>query len=229
MPRPHIALWPLPAAIAVTLLLATHAAWALSVHAGTIPFCVPYVEGCTSISRAAREGLANAVFRLLMLPLALAVALHWWLAARWLARPGARTVLAAGLVSAAALAVYATFLGTDGQAYRFLRRNGVVAFFGAGFLAQVAFLRALGARTPAAGRGIARALRAVCWAMLSIGLVHVAALAVAGGSAFQDRFENALEWLLGVGLVAWFALHASLWRRVGYRLRQVPHAEAGEG
>ncbi|MCD9031285.1 hypothetical protein LDO32_06030 [Luteimonas sp. Y-2-2-4F] len=226
MHRHDIPLWPLPAAIALVFLLGTHAAWALSVQAGIVPACIPYLEGCTSISRAAREGPANPVFRLLMLPSALAIGLHWWLAGRWLAAAGAngRTVRAAGAVAAVALAVYVAFLGTEGEAYRFLRRYGVVVFFGAGFLAQVAFLRALGER-PVARRASVRALRAVCAIMLLLGIAHVAALTALGGSPFQDRFENALEWLLGLGLVAWFAIHAALWRAVGAGLR----LDAGSG
>ena len=39
-------------------------------------------------------------------------------------------MLALGAMSAMALAVYATFLGTEGEAYRFLRRYGVVVYFG---------------------------------------------------------------------------------------------------
>lgn len=220
MGRHHIPLWPLPAAIAVVFLLGTHAAWALSVHAGIVPGCVPYLEGCTSISRAAREGDGNHLFRLLMLPNALAIGLHWWLSARWLAMGGAagRTVLNAGVVAAVALAVYVTFLGSDGEVYRFLRRYGVVVFFGASFLAQVAFLRACDARLAAVPR-TRRALQGVCALMLLLGVAHVVALAAVGGSAFQDRFENALEWWLGLGLVAWFLVHAVLWRVTGYRLR----------
>ena len=38
-----IGLWP---------LLAVHGAWLISLNAGLIPACIPYVEGCTSISRA---------------------------------------------------------------------------------------------------------------------------------------------------------------------------------
>ena len=84
MPRSAIPLWPLPLAVAVVLVVATHLAWLLSVQAGHIPFCVPYIEGCTSISRAARHGLGNHLFRLMVLPCALLVFLHWWLAGRWL-------------------------------------------------------------------------------------------------------------------------------------------------
>ncbi|WP_129136078.1 hypothetical protein [Luteimonas sp. YGD11-2] len=220
MARHDIPLWLLPLAVALVFLLGTHAAWALSVHAGIVPGCIPYLEGCTSISRAAREGVGNHLFRLLMLPNALAIGLHWWLSARWLSATGARgrTVLGAGLVAAVALAVYVTFLGTEGEVYRFLRRYGVVVFFGASFLAQVAFLRAGDPGLQAAPR-IRQALRAICALMLLLGVVHVIALVVAGGSPFQDHFENALEWWLGLGLVTWFLVHAWLWKRAGYRLR----------
>ncbi|PJK01141.1 hypothetical protein CO641_04295 [Lysobacteraceae bacterium NML91-0213] len=222
MARHDIPLWLLPLTVALVFLLGTHAAWALSVHAGIVPGCIPYLEGCTSISRAAREGLGNHLFRLLMLPNALAIGLHWWLAARWLSASGAgaRTVLGAGVAAAAALAVYVTFLGSDGEAYRHLRRYGVVVFFGASFLAQVAFLRAGDARLRTVAP-LHDALRAVCALMLVLGVLHVVMLAIAGGSRFQDRFENALEWWLGLGLVAWFLVHARLWRRVGYRLAAV--------
>ena len=54
MARHDIPLWLLPLTVALVFLLGTHAAWALSVHAGIVPGCTPYLEGCTSISRAAR-------------------------------------------------------------------------------------------------------------------------------------------------------------------------------
>lgn len=214
-----IAAWWLPMWIAVVLVVAAHAALAVSIHVGHVPACVPYIEGCTSISRAARYGLANHVFRLLVLPTAAAIAYHWWLAGRWLALHGPRApgMVAAGLVAALALAVYATFLGTEGEVYRALRRHGVIVFFGAGFLAQLLCLRAMGK-----GVGIDRraygALRAICLAMLALGVVHVVALAAIGGSALQDRLENALEWHIGALLVAWYVATAVAWRRDGWGL-----------
>lgn len=200
-------------------MLAAHLALWLSIDAGHIAACIPYLEGCTSISRAARHGLANHLFRLLVLPCALLVGIHWWLAGRWLGARGGGTgaVLASGIIAAVSLATYATFLGTEGEAYRFLRRYGVVVFFGCSYLAQLLFLRR--ARLTGPMDGVSRRLMlAVCVAMLALGVTHVAVAAAIGGSPLQDRLENVFEWHLGVLLVAWFIVHARLWHREGYGL-----------
>lgn len=212
-------LWPVPAAIALVLAGAAHLALALAIHAGDVPACVPYLDGCASISRAARHGLANHLFRLLVLPCAVLLGVHWWLSARWLrardASPGALGAL--GTVSAIALGVYAAFLGTDGEIYRYLRRYGVIVFFGASYVAQLVFLAAA-VRVHALDRRIRSRMQLLCLAMLAIGVVHVAAMGLFGGTAFQDRLENALEWQIGLLLVLWFVQHAQVWRRDGYAL-----------
>jgi len=216
MSRPFahpIPLWPLPVAIAAMFAVAVHLALWLSIRDGHVEACVPVLEGCTSISRAARHGLGNHVFRLLVLPCALLVGLHWWLASRWLGR-GSRDVAWLGGIAAIALAVYATFLGTDGEAYRFLRRYGVVCFFGFGYLAQLRFLHAMHRDARAGARSIA-AMVTVSALMLLLGLGNVAAGALVADAGLKDRIENALEWQLGWLLVAWYLLHAAWWRRIG--------------
>ncbi len=223
-----IPLWPLPLSIAVLFLGAVHLAWWLSIQAGTIPYCNPYWDGCTSISRAARYGLANHLFRLVVLPVALMHLLNWWLAARWLRspRPGtdfqASLLLAFGAVSALALATYATFLGTEGDAYRFLRRYGVTLYFGCGFLAQLMFLR-LAAREGLLlqQRMVERAMRTVCLLMLAMGIAFTIAKEALQDEAMRDRLENALEWQLGLLLVGWFLLQALAWRRRGLALQEM--------
>lgn len=224
----RLPLWPLPALIAVVLVVAVHLAWWLSTRAGYVPQCIPYLEGCTSISAAARHGLGNHLFRLLVLPCALLIGLHWWVAGRWLALDdragGGRNVVLAGAIAALALAVYATFLGSDGEVYRFLRRQGVVFFFGASYLAQLSFLHRLNRSAPE-HRPVARAMLAICTAMLALGVVHVVTAALIGGSDLQDRLENAFEWHLGVLLVAWFLVHAWLW----YRSAHVLWTTSGRG
>ena len=209
-------LWPLPLAIAVSFIVAAHVALWLSIRDGHVAACVPVLEGCASISRAARHGLGNHVFRLLVLPCALLVGLHWWLAARWLGRDW-RDVAWLGGIAAVALAVYATFLGTDGDAYRFLRRYGVVCFFGFGYLAQLRFLRGVH-EDVRPGRRLFAAMAGVSAMMLLLGLGNVAASALVADEALKDRIENALEWQLGWLLAAWYVLHARLWRKAGLRL-----------
>lgn len=203
-------LWPLPVAIAVLFTAAAHLGLWLSIRDGYVQACIPVLEGCTSISRAGRHGLANHVFRLLVLPCALLVGVHWWLVARWLGR-GWRDVAWLGGVAAIALAVYATFLGSDGEPYRFLRRYGVVCFFGFGYLAQLRFLR--GAGEDVATRGIVRVMIMVSAMMLLLGVGSVAATAMVDDAWLKDRIENALEWQLGWLLAAWYLLHAAWWRR----------------
>ena len=214
-------LWPLPLAIAALLVVAVHLAWWLSLRAGHVPACIPYIEGCTSISRAARHGLGNHVFRLLVLPCAALLALHWWTSVRWLALRGAPRsggwLLALGIAAAVALAVYATFLGTEGAGYRFMRRYGVVVYFGASYLAQLLFLR-MGRGVGEPPTGLRAAMLATCALMLLPGLGNVAASALVADPLLKDRVENALEWQLGVLLVAWYLLQARLWWRSGYRL-----------
>src|SRR5690606_9001160 len=209
-----IPLWPLPLAIALLFAVAAHVALWLSIRDGWIEGCVPYFEGCTSISRAARHGLGNHVFRLMVLPCAALVGLHWWLAARWLGR-GAIAWL--GAVAALALATYATFLGTDGETYRFLRRYGVVCFFGFGYLAQLGFLRGLRKDARTHVRPF-NAMVTVSALMLVLGLGNVIAGALVVDADLKDRIENALEWHLGWLLAAWYLLHAWPWWACGAKL-----------
>jgi hypothetical protein len=206
----RIPLWPLPLLIALLFLVAAHAAYALSIQAGHVPACVPYLEGCVSISRAARHGVGNSVFRLLVMPCAVLHALAWLLAHRWLR--GGHGMVVLGVVSAIALAVYATFLGTDGETYRFLRRYGVVVYFGFGYLAQLALMRR-------ASRADALPTRVITWmswiaaAMLGLGIANVVAGLVVVDASAKDRWENVFEWWLGLLMVGWYVALTVGWRR----------------
>ena len=224
MRQSPIPLWPLPLCIALLFLGAVHLAWWLSLQAGTIPACNPYWDGCTSISRAARHGLSNHLFRLVVLPSALLHLLNWWLASRWLRDPGrardgeALLLLVLGATSAAALALYATFLGSQGETYQLLRRYGVTLYFGCGFLAQLLFLR-MTLRRKLLPRALAVWMQGVCVAMLMLGVFNTVAAALVADRAFHDRLENALEWQLGLLLVTWFLLQSLAWRYAGLGLR----------
>jgi len=201
---PHA--WLVPLACALLLAVAVHAAWLLSVSEGHIPDCIPHVEGCTSISRAARHGTANAVFKALMLPAAALQAWHWAMAA-----PLARGLKPLGIVAGVALAVYALFLGTEGWAYGWLRRYGITFYFAATFLAMAVYLRALvRLRVQPA---LVRAMVAACLLMLLLGLANVLFQVVIEDRPRAERLRDAMEWQLGLAITAWFVLNSLCWKR----------------
>jgi hypothetical protein len=213
-------LWPL--ALAAALLPAIAALLAVALYAqarGSL--CNPFVDDCVSISRMARHGLANHLFRALVLPGAVLQLLTWLAASLALSRVGLarRDGLAIALLGACAglaLVVYASFLGSDGQTYRWLRRWGTLAYFGGTYLAMLMFVRAA-QRLHLAGRlalprGHERAMVALLAFIAMIGLGHVFASQVAPDS-LVDRFENLTEWWSALALTLCFAVMASLWRR----------------
>ena len=113
-------LWPLPLLAALLPFVVSHLAWWLSVREGLMPACNPYWDGCVSISRAARHGLGNHLFRMVMLPCATLQALCWLAATLWLRRQWqvrVRVLPWLGLAAGVFLALYATFLGSDGAVY----------------------------------------------------------------------------------------------------------------
>lgn len=208
----RIPLWPLPLLLTLLFLVAAHAAYLLSIHGGHVPACIPYLDGCVSISRAARHGWGNHLFQLLVIPCAVLHALVWWLARHWL-RSG-RVMLSLGVISAVALAVYATFLGTEGEAYRFLRRYGVVVYFGFGYLAQLALMRRA-SLAMALAAGVITSMSWISIAMLALGVANVVAGVVVDEPSEKDRWENVFEWWLGLLMVGWYAVLAIGWWQQG--------------
>ncbi|HEY5805751.1 MAG TPA: hypothetical protein VIT90_18900 [Lysobacter sp.] len=220
-PRTTLPLWPLPFLAALLPFVVSHLAWWLSMRDGLIPSCNPYWDGCVSISRAARHGLGNHLFRMVMLPSATIQALCWLAAALWLRRQGegrvrARVLPWLGLAAGVFLGTYATFLGSDGAVYQVLRRYGVYLYFGCSYIALLMVLHALSQVQPPP-RAYAPLL-AVAWGFLAIGVAAVGLAYALAGSPSGDRWENVLEWHVGLWLTAMFAALAWCWWRDGLRL-----------
>lgn len=202
-------------------LVAGNAAYLISASQDLVPWCVPYLEGCTSVSRAARSGIANPIFRAIMLPYAVVLMLYWWLAAEWLRglappRPRLRrTMLALGLLAALFLILYATFLGVDGAFYQWMRRYGITVHFSCTVLAQFLLTRALAeeARLP---RWLRRGKIGLCAAMLVLGLASIPLQHLA---THRELALNALEWSYSLLMLSFYPLTALAWRRTHFALR----------
>ena len=215
----HLPLWPLLLLVTLLPLVAAIGSYLISAGNGQVPWCWPMLDGCTSISRAARVEPAIFLFRLLMLPQALLLALIWWAVSAWLAGHAvsgrARGVLIAGLVGALALALYVTFLGSSGEAYQFMRRFGITFHFAGTGLAQLLVMQQLKALAlpVSTARHWLWYLVAAQWLLAMLHVVLKASL------ADYDAWENRLEWSLALLMTLWFGALAQLARHELWRLQ----------
>jgi len=225
--EPGLPLWPLALLAGLLPLAATLGAWALSVRLELVPGCNPLWDGCTSISRAARYGLPNLLFQLLMVPAAVLQGLVWLLSVQWLVReqgPGAglRALAVLGVAAAAALVLYATFLGTEGRTYRLLRQYGTVVYFGftcIGMLLLGAALQRLQAARPGRLPGwLVHAHVTMACTLVALGVIN-AIVAALLSDAVKGRMENVTEWWGALLFVLCFCALAAIWWRVDLRLR----------
>lgn len=221
-------LWPLPLLAGLLPAAAGLLAWQLSMRLELIPACNPFVDGCVSISRAARHGLPNHLFRAIALPAAVLQGLTWWLAAHWLrelsllSAARARVLAATGAVAAVFLVLYGTFLGTEGELYRWFRRFGIWFYFG---LTAIALVAVAGLIARAARRGgtaltrrFGRAMLALAWALLALGLASVFSPLALRDEVAHDRFTNVLEWWGALLITLFFVALARAWRATRFGL-----------
>ena len=223
-PRPPspIPLWPLPLIAGLLPAVGSLIALAYSIHLQLIPACNPFIDGCVSVSRAARYDLSNHIFRAMTLPGAALQGLTWILVAHWL-RPIApkhqrslRFVPWLGLLAAIALIAYGTFLGTEGQAYRWLRAYGTVIYFGftciAMILAGGAIREASGAERIDVPLRSDVALLGFAGALLALGVAN-AILGPMFDARIKDKIENITEWWWSLIFTLVFMAIAAVWRR----------------
>jgi hypothetical protein len=197
-------------------IAAAHAAYLLNVYAGSgFPaefICMPYLDGCVSISRAARSGPGLLLFRWLMLPSAVLLLLNWDFVRRWLGGlrvcTGKRgwTLAGLGMFGALFLVLYVTALGHEDEWYRWQRRYGVILYFGGTALAQLLLVRVLWPvrRRLSSGRllrpvTLLTALVSLQW---GLGVFSACKRLIFDDPVFIDRLENIIEW--------WYALPMSL-------------------
>ena len=214
------------AGCAVLPFIAVHTAYILAADAGQVPWCNPYLDSCTSISATGRQPPASFVFKGVMLPCAMLIAVFWWLQWRWLHGAGGRAarmlwMLGLGWLACLGLAMYVIVLGEVGDWLRLQRRIGTILFFSFTFLAQLllaAELRRMPAAGTTTGDGVparaavyGRAMLRTCFLMLCIGLCSVIIQAIS--DPWHDTVEDAIEWALALLLQLNFLIVFLLWRR----------------
>lgn len=197
-------------------LVAAHSAYLISAWLEAVPWCLPHLEGCTSISRAARStATASLVYKALILPYSVVLVLFWWQAGTWLrdVAPSRRrthlALLPIGLVAGLATAVYAAVLGVDGELHQWIRRYSINIGFGLTFLAELLLTAAI-AREPRVPEVLRRTMVGMCAAMLALGLVSIPLQFLTGS---HGDALNAIEWNYGVLMLSFYAVAGAAWRR----------------
>lgn len=121
-------------------VLTFHTTYLLSAWSGTVDWCIPYWDACTSISATGRNGLAYFIFKGAMIPAITLQVLFWVINHRWLQAlgyPRGRCVGWLGALAAAFLLPYVLSLGHAGDAFALVRRVGTAGYVGVTGIVQI--------------------------------------------------------------------------------------------
>lgn len=217
----------LPLFAALAPFAAIHVAYWLGIDSGRLPACIPYIDGCTSISSTGRHPPGSYVFKGVQMPFSVLLLWIWYVAYGWLLALGSRrdeaalrTLPVAGTTGALALVVYTTFLGTSGDIYEFMRRFGIYFYFLGTWAAQLAVSLSLRIQSrrnaDVTMQVLARRMLGVCAAPLALGLLNIALKATLDDA---DAAENRIEWLAALAMQGWFLLLYAAWTRSRIRVR----------
>ncbi|MEM7020576.1 MAG: hypothetical protein AAF512_24945 [Pseudomonadota bacterium] len=207
-------------------LIFIHAVYLIAANTGYVDWCVPHLDGCTSISKTGREGLGHYVFKATIIPTSVFMMFYWLLLYQWLLKIGDSKSLSnqslpwLGVLAGIFLIIYATALGTDGDFYRNLRRYGIIVFFSATFFAQLLTTWRISQvlkRTPGAvPRPIFNIKLGFATGQFFIGLVHLYGEFRLEGEA-KDLLVNILEWNVTVLIMAYPIATYFAWRATGFK------------
>lgn len=193
----------------------------LAIDAGHVASCVPFVEGCTSISATGRSPPETYVFQATLVPSAVLLVLYWRLVYVWLRSisgsvpVSVRILPYLGLFAGLFLLIYANVVGALGEVHALQRRIGVTVFFASNMIAQLLFTRQLlilrsQGRIPVHHRGPDIKLW-LCALMLACGLLILPKYLVGWDT------DNIVEWNVALLSHVYFLITYVLWHTLGVR------------
>ena len=216
-------------ALIITVLpfLASHAVYLLSAYQGFIPWCLPYIDGCTTISQAARSGNSIFIYRATMMVYGVLLIWFWIYAQHWLnllygsSTKIARIILWLGIVGAIFLIIYIDFLGTTGEVNRFMRRYGIMVFFTFTPLAQLLLLKQHFNILPSLPEGTLnpRVLQYQLVVLLLMLLIGIISTSLDATQSKTYESENIVEWTFSLLLNLYFIGMIFIWKDYRYYLK----------
>ena len=108
-------------------IISVSVSYVISAFFNYVPWCVPFTDGCTSISKVGRYGISFYIYKIFLIPIAILIIYFWFKI--YLDIYKNIFLLITSLVASLALIIYLSFLGFDGSTYRFMREIGIFFFF----------------------------------------------------------------------------------------------------
>ena len=101
--------------------------YVISAFYGYVDWCLPIIDGCTSISKVGRYGISFYLYKVLVIP-SVILMIYFWLKV-YLDVYKNIFLLFLSFIACIFLIIYLIALGFDGPIYRFMREVGIFAFF----------------------------------------------------------------------------------------------------
>lgn len=215
-----------PLAAAVLAFVAIHACYLISASLGQVEWCIPYWDGCTTISRAGRQSPAVFVYRGLMTPAAAFMALYWLLSREWLTLVGEQphwlhtAVAVLGVSAGVCLVLFSSILGHPDPLFKIPRRILVDCFFICTFSAELILLGRLWTlrrAAPATSLG-----RIIGFKVIIVALQALLAATLALVPPLLDDsgwLDDAVEWNWVALMLLFFVASFLAWRRTHFETR----------
>jgi len=216
----------LPLITGIAPVLAVHASYLIGICAGVLPACIPYLEGCTSISATGRYPPASFLFKSVMMPEAILIAAYWLFSVAWLRAlsriagrndNGGTAIAVFGVAGALFLILYVAFLGTQAPFYDFMRRFGVYLYFLFTVIAQLILAgKVLSVSSSLRIPGVVRITKyqlGVALIPFALGILNLVLKSVLDDA---DAAENIIEWIFALLMHTYFLLSYFSWRATGF-------------
>lgn len=216
----------IPVITAVLPAVAVNVCYLIAAQRGHVPWCIPYVDSCTSISAVGRDSPESHVFRATIIPTAVFMMIYWRLNYEWFKtlnsqmRTWNRSMLYCGIIGSIGIIVYTTVLGAVGQEYYLQRRLGVTTFYFFTLLAQLIMtsqVSVVAKRRPApVSVGVIRSLIAICAMVATLGLINITSGILYEG---YGDIDDAIAWTVTLVILAYFFVTYFAWKQSGFHAR----------
>jgi len=186
--------------VAIFPFIAIHLSLVLSVQNEYLTLCNPYIDGCYSISRVARQPPSIIIFKITMLVSAFSLFFLW----PRLFKPNDNKILILiGRIGSLFLIAYIVALGEEGFLYELMRRFGVFIFYIFTLISQWVYTFNVG---PRKRRFIDK------YFLINI-IVYIQILAFLVAIPFflfiknYSYIENIIEWWITLLITLWFFIN----------------------